>query len=385
MNSTHYTYSEIRQQPAIWKTVYNLIKSQKNEITSFLDKVFFDDKAVEIIITGAGSSFFVAETSAVIFQKNTGFTVKAVSSTELVTHPDLYINKGKNNLLISLARSGNSPESTAAIVNAELVSETISHLIITCNKTGKLATDRNENNSYAIILPEETNDKGLAMTSSVSSMILASLLVSNIKDIENLSGIIHKMADFGEFLLNDYSSKLKDFAANKFSRAVFLGSGASVGIAREGHLKLQELTDGKIICTFDSFLGFRHGPKAVVNNETLMVYLMSNNEYVRKYEKDLVNSVQNEQKPNYSIIISESFESFQNISLTISMKTTESSLPEEILSICSLIPIQLLAYYKSLEYGLNPDSPSERGAIHRVVQGVSIYPYKKLLKTNTNA
>jgi len=380
MNQKHVTYKEIRQQPEVWESTFYLVKQQQKGILSFLKDSFKNNNS-DVILTGAGSSFFVAEASVGIFQKNSGLSSKAISSTELVTHPELYINKNKHTLLISFARSGNSPESIAAIDTVEKITNKISHLIITCNEKGKLAMRKYKGNAYVFNLPKETNDKGLAMTSSVSSMILATTLISNIKNLDKYEIATKRMADFGQFIIDVYDKEIEEVAQTSFSRAVFLGSGQMLGIAHEAHLKLQELTDGKIICKFDSFLGFRHGPKAVVNNDTCMIYLMSNNDYVRKYEKDLIVSVQKEQNPKCGIIISEFYENFDNINLNISGNSNNKKLPEELLSICELIPIQLFAYYKSINLGLNPDSPSESGAIHRVVQGVTIYDYN--LKNET--
>src|SRR5690606_1028240 len=160
------------------------------------------------------------------------------------------------------------------------------HLIITCNEEGKLANFDTKNPKYSIQLPEETNDKSLAMTSSFTAMLLTALLVFDIDQIEHKKQAIADMVNIGQELLNAENT-FKEVVKSNFERVVFLGSGAMLGIARECHLKLQELTDGQVICKHDSFLGFRHGPRAVVNANTLVVYLFSNDEHVFKYEKDL--------------------------------------------------------------------------------------------------
>jgi tagatose-6-phosphate ketose/aldose isomerase len=147
------------------------------------------------------------------------------------------------------------------------------------------------------------------------------------------------------------------------------------GTARESQLKLQELTDGKVICKYDSFLGFRHGPKAVVNPVTLIVYLLSNNEYVHQYEVDLVKAIDAGEKGIFSIGISETAEKLPAVDLAIVFSQDGGKLKEEFLTICSVLPAQILAFYKSLQLGLMPDSPSINGAITRVVEGVTIYPY----------
>jgi tagatose-6-phosphate ketose/aldose isomerase len=140
-------------------------------------------------------------------------------------------------------------------------------------------------------LPEETNDQSLAMTSSFSSMLLAGLLILNINESEKIKPIISRVCELGNYILEEYLTSLKKVAEMDFERMVFLGSGPLFGIAHESHLKVQELSNGKIICKFDSFLGFRHGPKAVVNDATVVVYLLSNNSYAKLYELDLVRSV----------------------------------------------------------------------------------------------
>ncbi len=371
-----YTLKEIRQQPDLWGKVYNLIVSQKKDIQHFLHKLK-KENGDEIILTGAGSSFFIGEIVAGYFQNNTGFSTKAVSTTEIVTHPHLYINPNKQTLLISFARSGNSPESVAAIHNANLISDNVLHLIITCNNEGELANSVYINPKYVITLPEESNDKGLAMTSSVTSMALAALLVSQIDTIEQLNAQIETASHYAARIISKYSDLIEQIASLDIERAVFLGSGPFMGVAREAHLKLQEMTDGKVICKFDSFLSFRHGPKVVLNENTLLIGFLSNDEYVRQYESDLVRAVAKEHKLLAFASVSETKPQEENVfDYEIVLTDGESKLNEQFLALCSLIPAQLLGYYKSLNLGLNPDHPSA-GAIHRVVQGVTIYEMMK--------
>ena len=160
-----------------------------------------------------------------------------------------------------------------------------------------------------------------------------------------------------------------------FKRAVFLGSGLLKGIARESQLKLQELTDGKVICKYDSFMGFRHGPKAVIDDDTLIIYLFSNNHYANLYEIDLVNAISESRKNLFTIGIMEKNIDSVKVDLRIVLSQNGKKIQEEFLPVVSVLPAQLLGLYKSLNLGLNPDSPSASGMIHRVVQGVNIYPY----------
>lgn len=367
-----YTYKEIRQQPALWSEVWEIIRGKKDEILAFVGD-FVNRMDTEVIFTGAGSSFFIGEIVSPFFQKDTGVSSRAIETTEIVTHPGFYINGNKKTLMISFARSGNSPESVAAINLANKVSSNIKHLIITCNIDGALAKLKGDN-IYSIILPEKANDKSLAMTSSVTSMGIAALLIGRIKYLEKMREEIQKAATLFESFFDRYSPVLKNAGNAEYKRAVFLGSGPMKGAAHEAHLKLQELTDGEIIGKFDSFMGFRHGPKAVVNDETLLVYFFSNDKYIRKYEYDLVKSIA--ESSDYAMTIAISNIPLNGMQFDLKICLDDTAIDDGIWSITSLVPVQLLAYYKSEALGYNPDSPSKKGAIHRVVQGVSIYEYE---------
>ena len=145
-------------------------------------------------------------------------------------------------------------------------------------------------------------------------------------------------------------------------------------------MKLQELTDGQVICKFDSFLGFRHGPKAVINDETMIVYLMSNKAYVQPYEIDLINQINQGNNSMAQVVISMSPINVDGLTPDfVSSFSQSGELDEfsiEYIGIAHIVFAQLLGYYKSLELGLDPDKPSVSGAISRVVQGVTIYDYQ---------
>ena len=374
-----YTAKEISGQPKLWHDTWELIKGQQGELQFFLDGVF-SHVNLEVILTGAGSSAFVGKAMEGIFQKNTGKSVRAIATTDLVTYPEYYFHSSKPTLLVSFARSGNSPESVAVVNLSNDLFQNVYHLIITCNKEGELAKIPDGNNSYVLLLPPESNDQSLAMTGSFSSMLLAGILVSNqFKNIAYLNAQVNTLCVYGERALSDSITEIKKVARLPFERAVFLGSGCLLGIAEESQLKLQELTDGKVICKHDSFLGFRHGPKAVIDKSTLLVYLFSNNQYVEKYEQDLVASIHKGERGIGQISISEISHRKYKFSLDLEFSNQLGLLEEELLGICSVLPGQLLGFFKSLELGIRPDSPSVSNTITRTVEGVVIYPYTRKL------
>lgn len=370
-----FTESEIASQPELWIKLYKVYQSVRDQLKTYL-KDLLDNKDIRIILTGAGSSAFIGDVLQGAYSSRFRNSVCAVATTDLVTHPESYFNKHNKYLLISFARSGDSPESSQAIVVSEQLSKSVSHLIITCNDRSDLLETVKSSNSFVFLLPREANDRGLAMTASFTSMLLAGLLISRInqhdKELDVQLALLHQ---YGNKLLSQYTKIIRKAASSDFKRAVFLGSGMLKGIARESQLKLQELTDGKIICKHDSFMGFRHGPKAVLDQDTLIVYLFSNNHYANLYEKDLVSAVSGSRKPLLSIGVMEEDVSPESLDIKIVLSEDGKKIHEDFLAVVSVLPAQLLGLYKSKHLGLNPDSPSESGMIHRVVQGVNIYPY----------
>jgi tagatose-6-phosphate ketose/aldose isomerase len=375
VTSEYYTKNEIWGQPDLWIKLWNNFNKEKIKLRNYINKVLCDNE-VQIILTGAGTSAFIGDVLLGAFNKNINVPVSSIATTDLVTHPELFFNKNKKYLLISFARSGNSPESSQAIILAEKLSEKVYHLIITCSNNSELLKIINGKDHFVFLMPPEADDKGLAMTGSFTSMLLAGLLISLINKQVDFEDQINTVYSYGKKILKENSSELKRIAEMDFNRAVFLGSGMLKGVARESQLKLQELTDGKVICKYDSFLGFRHGPKAVINEKTLIVYLFSNNGYANKYEIDLVKGINDGRKTLCSIGFMEEEINMPGLDLKIVLSGNGSKLSEDFLPVVSVLPAQILGFYKSINLGLKPDSPSDSGMIHRVVQGVKIYPYK---------
>ena len=370
-----FTEKEIRDQPALWQKIYTQVLSEKQELTTFLESAT-SHQNLQIILTGAGTSAFIGLSLIGTYNRNFKRITTAISTTDLVTHPLDSLEPEVPVLLISFARSGDSPESVAATQIVDQICSKVYHLIITCDASGALAKYVTDSLKYVFLLPPESNDKGLAMIGSYSGMLLTGLLVSRIAEIESLANQVSIVIQYGQKLL-DLSDQFREIAEMEFDRVIFLGSGPLFGTATESHLKVQELTDGKVICKKDSFLGFRHGPKAVINKQTLVFLLFSNQSYVTSYEADLIESLNDGQKPLYiaGIAESESMTGLLDKLFVLSDKGTQ--LDEEFLPVCFILPAQMIGLYKSLQFGLNPDMPSESGAISRVVQGVIIYPYNK--------
>jgi len=375
LNAFH-TAKEIDSQPVLWIKTLKLLTERKEALESFLNPIIAKEN-LNIVLTGAGTSAYIGEVLEGVFVNYLRVNTRAVPTTHIVTHPEKYFLSRQPTLLISFARSGDSPESLSAVQLANEVCGEIYHLIITCNPKGELAKNNSGENGFIFLLPPEADDQSLAMTGSFSSMLLTGIVIARLKEFDELKGQIERVAELGKNFFEKYLTTLKSIAEIDFNRAVFLGSGLFSGIARESHLKLQELTDGKVICKHDTFLGFRHGPKAVINNKTLVVYLFSNNNYSQNYEKDLVKAVKDGREGIFNLgVMTRDIENIQ-LDEKIIFSEKDEKLNEEFAALLSVLPAQTLGFFKSLYYGLKPDNPSENGVITRVVEGVKIYPYEK--------
>ena len=367
-----HTAGEIAQQPEIWKKIWLQVNEDKSSITQFLNEALSQSK--RIILTGAGTSAFIGLSLQRVFQLETGILTEAISTTDIVSHPKDYFINEVTTLLISFARSGNSPESVAAIKLADEFCDTCYHLIITCNEGGELANFNTVSPKFVVTLPKESNDVSLAMTSSYSGMLLAGLLLAKINELETLESNVATVIDYAQQFIFQHAEAFREIAKLNFKRVVFLGAGSFYGTATEAALKVQELTNGEVIAKNDSFLGFRHGPKAVVNESTLLVYfLSSSDEYALRYELDLINSMKKGTSSMLEIGISETAVSELNLAYMFYFSENGKKLDDDFLPLCYILPAQLLGFYKSIQLGLHPDSPSVNNDISRVVEGVQIY------------
>lgn len=236
-----------------------------------------------------------------------------------------------------------------------------------------MAQCNSSNPTYVFALPEAANDKGLAMTGSYSGMLLTGLMIAYMEHPRKIKEQTKLLTHAAKNILSNSLSTIKNIADKDFKRAVFLGSGNLFGTATEAALKLQELTDGRVICKEDTYLGLRHGPKAVIDENTLVVYFFSNNDYVKKYEEDLVNAMKSGNNAMFQFGISENLEAINDLDAQVNFGT-DINIDEDFLPVCAILAGQLLGFYKSLQLGLNPDAPSVNGSISRVVKGVNIYP-----------
>ncbi len=375
----YWTSKEIFQQPETWLKTLQQVKDEQNEIRAFIDKVMSHED-YDIILTGAGTSEFVGNSIYSYLNKSTNYKTKSYASTDIVACPENFLSASKPTLLVSFGRSGNSPESVAAVEAANTVCETIYHLFVTCNHEGALAKfAEGKDHCYAINLTPETHDQSFAMTSSFSNMYLATILAFNLDKLDQLEEEIKEIAaQTALYHQKGYESIAEKIVSEfDFSRIVYLGSNCLKGVAQESALKMCELTRGEIMTTYDSCMGFRHGPKSVRDGGTLTGVYLRDDPYTRQYDSDIVKEIAREKTGKIVAIsgyqddeiagVVDYFYSFDNLNKHDSV----------LLGLECINVAQTIALVKSMSRGVKPDTPSITGTVTRVVHGVTIYPYNK--------
>lgn len=366
------TAKEIAQQPSCWLKSHERIGQSREEIATFLEPILAKHN-LRIIMTGAGTSAFVGHTLAPALSQMMNRRIDSIATTDLVSNPYQYLSENIPTLIISFGRSGNSPESLAAV---ELVNHCLPdcyHLVLTCNPDGQLY-QRSLSNSraLALLMPDETNDKSFAMTSSFTSMMLSALIVFSM--MQGKTKGIESIYKCSEAVIAEFNSKISTLAAQNIERVIYLGSGGLQGLAQESSLKLLELTAGQIIAGYESPLGFRHGPKSIVNSNTMIIVFISNDPYTRQYDLDLLQELRRNNIASRIIAITAQLDDTVTEGEFWQVQGMESA-KDVTLSFPYVLFAQLYAFHKSLALGKTPDSPCPTGEVNRVVQGVTIHKF----------
>jgi tagatose-6-phosphate ketose/aldose isomerase len=375
-----HTPKEIAQQPATWAKAAEMLQSRSGEIGAFLDAAgLTGNNKAHLILSGAGSSEFVGNAVAPGLRKRLKRTVTSVSTTNIVTHPDIFI-PGENYVVLSFARSGNSPESMATYHLVKQMCSAVRQIAITCNKDGALAqATKKDCNSLYVELPEETNDKSLVMTSSFTTMAFTALGLGMLGSSGEMTMAAAAIGAAGKRVMGQYGDLLKNFADQPFTRACFLGSGPLNGTMQECHLKLQEMTEGRVVSMYNSFVGLRHGPQVFVNKECAVVAALSSDAYVRKYELDMLRELSAKKQgcgEGPLVICDRATPEIGDLAgAVVELFPDGGTVDDDLRIMTDTMVGQILGTFTSLRCGLKPDNPSVSGTISRVVQGVTIYDY----------
>lgn len=370
------TTTEIKQQPELWLDTLNIYKENLEAIESFLAEArAMGGGRLSVVFTGAGTSDYVGDTCAP-YLRHAGDTklydFKPIATTDIVSAPRDFLNPDEPTVVVSFARSGNSPESLAAVQVAKTFVKNVKFINITCAPEGKLAVESEGDADQLTLLIPRANDKGFAMTGSYSCMTLLSTLIFDTASLEQKTAWVEAAAKLGEDVVAR-ESEIAEFLSGDFNRVTYLGSGSFVGLAQEAQLKILELAHGLVATSWDSCMGYRHGPKSFVDDKTLVFVYMNNDEYTRQYDLDILNEINGDGIAAKTIAIQQDgVTKFDGTSFTLAGE----ALPEGYLALPFVMVAQVISLLNSVRVGNTPDTPSPSGTVNRVVKGVTIHPFE---------
>lgn len=371
------TTTEIKQQPELWLDTLNIYKDNLDAIEAFLaDARAMGDGRLNVVFTGAGTSDYVGDTVAPYLRRSgdtTLYDFQPVATTEIVATPWDFLNPEVPTLLVSFARSGNSPESLTAVQVAGKFVKNIKFLNITCAPEGKLAVESEGDANQLTLLIPRANDKGFAMTGSYSCMALLTTLIFDTASLEQKTAWVEQIAKMGEDVIAR-ESEIAALLDGDFNRVTYLGSGSFIGLAQEAQLKILELARGLVATSWDSCMGYRHGPKSFVDDKTLVFVFVNNDPYTRQYDLDILNEINGDSIAQKTIAVQQAGDTqFDGTAFTFEGGEL---MPEAYLALPYVMVGQVVSLLNSIRVGNKPDTPSPTGTVNRVVKGVIIHPFE---------
>jgi tagatose-6-phosphate ketose/aldose isomerase len=328
-----------------------------------------------IVFTGSGSSLYAGECLSPALQARLRIPVHAVPAGEVLTHPSGWLPPRGPCLVVSLARSGNSPESCGVVDTLHDGVPECRHLVITCNRSGRLATSYSgDPRVAALVLDDKTCDRSLVMTSSFTNMVLASQLLGFAGDPDGYRRRGETAARLGASLLLRHLDALAEVARSGYRSAVYLGSGCRYGSARESALKMLEMTAGQVTTFPETYLGLRHGPMAALHGEALVVCFLSVDPVVRAFEADLVRELGRKRLGARKVIVGQDVPADLAAADDVVIDVPGlDAVGDDGAPVLDVVVGQLLAFFRCLSIGLRPDMPSDDGVISRVVEHFAIH------------
>lgn len=363
------TLREIMQQPATWRDTSALLDTAA--VREVLQAVLAE-RPGHIVLTGSGSSLYVGDCLAPLLQAELGIPCQAIAAGTVLTHRRSVLPAGRG-LLVSIARSGDSPESTGVVDQLLAEVPDYRHLVLTCNARGALATRYADDARLRVLhLDDATNDRSLVMTSSFTNLLLAG---SGLAHAGRGGGLpaVSAAAELAERVLGRYGDALAALARSHPASAVYLGSGPAIGAARESALKMLEMSGGSVGVMAETFLGLRHGPMSRLNEPGLVVAFLSSAPSVRGYELDLLRELSAKGLGRARLLVGETIPAqvVGDAGLAVELPGFDRLSPAGQLVVQVLVG-QLLAFFRCLHLGHAPDAPSQ-GVLTRVVESFAIH------------
>lgn len=272
-NAGAYTLTEILSQPLSWST--SLKQLRQSGLLEQIKTRFAH--AEEWIFIGCGSSYYVAQSAAATMAELSGKRAHALPASEILLYPEIALAGRKQYVPVLISRSGKTSEVLKAA--EALKARGIATIGISC-ATGQPLEKRV---TQAIVLPA-ADEQSTVMTRSFSTMLIAlQALAATVAAKPEFLNALDQMIGPGERLSSSLPTRVNAFVEHySFEDYVCLAQGPLFGIASEVALKLTEMSVsyGQVFHTLE----FRHGPKSIVSDKTLIMFLLSEKSYRAEVE-----------------------------------------------------------------------------------------------------
>lgn len=343
MAQGEHTRREILSQPDAWSAALGIVDEHLRAISDLHPTRRFD----HMLYTGCGSAYYLCLAAAALTQELTGLPARALPASELWLSPSSSFTSGRT-LLVAVSRSGETTETFRAC-EAFLAGRRGRLLTLTCYPETPLA----QLGTLNIVLPSG-QEQSVAQTRAFSSLYLATVAIAALWAArDDLYRSLTRLPQAGARLLDTYAPLASELGRDlSLDRFYFLGSGPRYGLASELSLKMKEMSLSH--SEPFHFMEFRHGPKSMVTDSTLVIGLRS------AVNASLEDSVLHDVGALGAHLLSLG-ESGTTVQFDAGL--------DEAVSNALYLPVgQLLALERALCKGLDPDRPQHLEAVVRLLE-----------------
>lgn len=340
------TYREIISQSDAWSATLETAGAQADDLRSWLAQSWAD-----VIFIGCGSTHYLALSAAAIWQALTGHRTRGVPASELWLFSDSFLLRFPG-LLVTVSRSAETTETLRAVETyRQQGGEDV--LAVTCYPDRPLAAQATQ-----VLAAERAQEESIAQTRSFTSMLLLTQFAAGLaSDQDGYLDQLNALPSLGNRIVEAYETLAQHVGEDSsIERFVFLGSSANYGLACEAMLKMKEMSLSPAEAFH--FMEFRHGPKSVIGSDMLIVGLVS--ETAREHEASVLGEMQG--LGARVLAVAESPDGLPADDVV----TLDSGLSDLARGPLVMPVLQLMAYYRALSKGLDPDHPTNLEAVVRL-------------------
>ena len=337
----NFTREEIASQIDSWEKIYNKIQSGDFRLGDQIFKAEYDT----IVLFGCGSSYNIAISAAFYTNLLTDHIAISVPSSELLFNKEAYLRRDKKYLLVGFSRSGETTESINVVKNLK----EIPSFIFTCQKDNSLK----EISKYSFYC-DGAEEKSVVMTKSFSSMLFAyCVLLATVYGASELVEEFRELIDYMKTKTSELFVLIEDFIKKKnFDNFFSLGNGFNYGMALEADLKIKEMT--QIPSYSYNIMEFNHGPKSLIDNTGLIMFLTVGNYFSRS----ISSMFEDFSKLGSEIVLIGKKGYKNNTNSKITRFLSDERFKNDLVGAFINIPVfQIMSYYKTLSLSLDPDKP----------------------------